>query len=127
MCHQAVPPIDPDRLDATQVALCVVTLDDDGPLLRGLADTHQGLVVAGFGVGHVPATLAPVLGKLAGRMPVVLTSRSGSGSVLRHKYGAVGSETDLQRRGCGTAGCSARTRPRCCCGCCWPPARTPTS
>ena len=36
-------------------------------LLQGLADTHQGLVVAGFGVGHVPAALAPVLGELAAR------------------------------------------------------------
>ncbi|MEU8298403.1 asparaginase [Micromonospora sp. NPDC048909] len=94
-----LPPVDPDRLDATRVALYPVTLDDDGLLLTGVADTHHGLVVAGFGVGHVPSALAPVLGDLAGRMPVLLTSRSGAGSVLRQTYGAVGSETDLQRRG----------------------------
>ncbi|MEU8827696.1 asparaginase [Streptomyces sp. NPDC048636] len=82
-----------------RVALYTVSFDDDGVLLDGLADTQQGLVVAGFGVGHVPGTLAPVLGALAERIPVVLTSRSGSGSVLRHTYGAVGSETDLRRRG----------------------------
>ncbi|GGO31536.1 asparaginase [Micromonospora parathelypteridis] len=97
--HEPLPPVDPDRLDATRVALYVVTMDDDGLLLNGLADTHHAVVVAGFGVGHVPSALAPVLGDLAERIPVVLTSRSGAGSVLRHTYGAVGSETDLQRRG----------------------------
>ncbi|WP_260867615.1 hypothetical protein [Streptomyces sp. SAJ15] len=87
------------RLDAIRVALHTVTLDDDGADLGRLADTHHGLVVAGFGVGHVPSALAPVFGALAERVPVVLTSRSGGGSVLRHTYGAIGSETDLQRRG----------------------------
>ena len=81
------------------MALYTVTMDDDGLLLAGLADTHQGLVVAGFGVGHVPSALAPVLGELAAAMPVVLTSRTGGGSVLRNTYTSVGSESDLLRRG----------------------------
>lgn len=97
--HSPLPPVDPGRLDATRVALYVVTMDDDGLLLDGVADAHHALVVAGFGVGHVPATLVPILAALAERIPVALTSRSGAGSVLRHTYGSVGSETDLQRRG----------------------------
>ncbi|MEU6772256.1 asparaginase [Streptomyces sp. NPDC046759] len=90
---------DRERLEASRVALHVVTLDDDGAQLQGLEATHAGLVVAGFGVGHVPDVLVPRLGTLAEHMPVVLTSRTGSGSVLRHTYKAPGSETDLLRRG----------------------------
>ncbi|WP_225100016.1 asparaginase [Streptomyces sp. CoH27] len=98
--HEPLPAgIDRERLQAARVALHVVTLDDDGTQLHGLEATHQGLVVAGFGVGHVPDVLAPRLGALAEHLPVVLTSRTGSGSVLRHTYSAPGSETDLRRRG----------------------------
>ncbi len=90
---------EPADLDANPVALYTMTMDDDGLLLKGLADTHRGLVVAGFGVGHVPAALAPVLGELAAAMPVVLTSRTGAGSIVRNTYTSPGSEIDLLQRG----------------------------
>ncbi|MEV6115909.1 asparaginase [Streptomyces sp. NPDC052109] len=96
--------LDRARLEATRVALHVVTLDDDGARLDGLETTYAGLVVAGFGVGHVPGVLAPRLGALAERIPVVLTSRTGAGSVLRHTYHAPGSESDLLQRGLIDAG-----------------------
>lgn len=86
-------------LATTRIALYTTTLDDDGVLLNGIADTHHGLVVAAFGVGHVPGALAPVLGELVAAMPIVLTSRTGAGPVLADTYGAIGSERDLRRRG----------------------------
>ncbi|MFI7220504.1 asparaginase domain-containing protein [Micromonospora maritima] len=97
--HAPLPAVDRQRLAATRVALHTVTLDDDVALLDAVAAGRDGLVVAGFGVGHVPPAFAPALGALAGRIPVVLTSRTGAGSVLRDTYGAVGSERDLRRRG----------------------------
>ncbi|MFI1539818.1 asparaginase domain-containing protein [Streptomyces anandii] len=110
---------DPGRLEAARVALHVVTLEDDGAQLEELGTTHAGLVIAGFGVGYVPDVLAPRLGALAEHMPVVLTSRTGSGSVLRHTYNAPGSETDLRRRGLIDGGFLDPYKARSCSRCFW--------
>jgi L-asparaginase len=94
-----VPSFARPALVSTRIALYTATMDDDGVLLDSIASMHQGIVVAGFGVGHVPGAMAPVLGELATTMPVVLTSRTGAGSVLSDTYGAAGSERDLRQRG----------------------------
>ncbi|HVI18882.1 MAG TPA: asparaginase [Gaiellales bacterium] len=89
----------PERVAGTRIALYTVTLDDDGALLEGPDHSHQGLVVAGYGAGHVPTKLLPALDEILQVMPVVLTSRSGSGPVLAATYGAPGAERDLLARG----------------------------
>ncbi|MEO6887357.1 MAG: asparaginase [Jatrophihabitantaceae bacterium] len=92
----ALPP--PVRALTARVGLLVMSLEDDGALLDA-AGNYDGLVIAGFGAGHVPSSLAERVGELARRMPVVLASRAGAGPVLNHTYGYAGSETDLLARG----------------------------
>lgn len=84
---------------SARVALITATLGDDGALLTGLEERFEGVVVAGFGVGHVPESYLPALDKLAQAVPVVLSSRAGVGVVHANTYGFAGSETDLLRRG----------------------------
>ncbi|MBR7831143.1 asparaginase, partial [Actinospica sp. MGRD01-02] len=95
----ALPVPAPADLAAARVALHTAVLDEQGDELDGIAERYRGLIVAGLGVGHVTRRLVPALAGLAELMPVVLTSRAGAGPVLRHTYGAPGSEIDLQNRG----------------------------
>jgi L-asparaginase len=94
----------PGRAAAPRVALAAIALGDRGELLDGLAGRVDGLVIAAMGVGHVPERLVATLEKLAATMPVVLTSRTGAGSVLTATYGFPGSERDLIARGLVPAG-----------------------
>ena len=100
---QRAPLPAPARIAVT-VPVLVSVFDDDGHLLDRVDDGCDGLVVAGFGGGHVPDRLAERLGELAARMPVVLASRTGAGPVLTNTYGYAGSETDLIARGLVPAG-----------------------
>ncbi|RZS29815.1 L-asparaginase [Herbihabitans rhizosphaerae] len=87
-----------------RVGLVTVTIGDDGRLLRHAGEIFDGVVLAGLGAGHVPADMVPIVAQCADRVPVVLASRTGSGSVLRATYGYAGAELDLLDRGLIHAG-----------------------
>ncbi len=95
LTHRLVVP-EPKR--DVRIGLATVTFDDDGTMIEAAADRLDGLVLAAFGVGHVPARLVPLLAEIAARIPVVLATRTGSGSTLRTTYAFDGSERDLLSR-----------------------------
>jgi L-asparaginase len=95
----------PLRLRRTvTVGLITLALGDRGEMLEVARDRFDGLVVAGFGAGHVPSWLVGPLAALAADKPVVLASRTGSGPLLRDTYHGPGSESDLARGGLISAG-----------------------
>ncbi|MFC5727566.1 MULTISPECIES: asparaginase [Nocardioides] len=88
-----------------RVPLVATHLGDRGDVLDLVAASHpDGVVVAGFGAGHVSAAMAEAVGRAAARMPVVFASRTGSGPTGRAMYGYPGSEMDLVARGAIAAG-----------------------
>jgi L-asparaginase len=79
--------------------LVKITLDDSGWWLPAVR-AAPGLIVEGTGGGHVPGWLSAEIVEIAGRIPVVMTSRTGGGEVLTSTYGGFpGSETVLVQGG----------------------------
>jgi L-asparaginase len=71
----------PDPGRAPRVGLHTAVLGDDGELLGALAGRCDGLVVAAGATGVVPAELADALTEASARIPVVLASPAGHGSL----------------------------------------------
>lgn len=83
-----------------RIALLETYLGDDASILNLVSEAAvDGIVVAGFGVGHLSAPMADALEKASARCPVVYASRTGSGTTFTSTYGFVGSESDLLSRG----------------------------
>lgn len=88
-----------------RVPLLTTYLGDDGAVLDLVVDGDvDGVVIAGFGAGHVSATMAEAVGRAAAQVPVVFASRTGAGPTGRAIYGYPGSEVDLAARGAVGAG-----------------------
>jgi len=91
----------PADAEIVRPPLVKIVMDDDGwwvPRLREMEP--PGLVLEAMGGGHVPGSIATELAQLAGRIPIVVTSRTGSGEVLQSTYGGFpGSETWLLQAG----------------------------
>ena len=100
-----VPLVRASRRDVPPVALIRVTLGEGPRMIEHLHSMgYVGVVVEGFGGGHVPASMVASLETLASEIPVVLASRTGSGELLRRTYAFSGSEQDLLARGLIAAG-----------------------
>jgi L-asparaginase len=103
--HRPTPVEAPPEDADPRVALLETHLGDRGELLRTVAEQgYDGVVLAGYGVGHVSAETAATVSEVVDRLPVVLASRTGGGPVLTGTYGFVGSERDLLGRGAVSAG-----------------------
>src|SRR5271166_1077879 len=90
---------------AAPIALVKWAMGEDGRMLSALPSLgYAGLVVEGMGAGHVPADVAPILGDLAAKIPVVLATRAMTGPVFTRTYGYPGSEIDLIARNLVPAG-----------------------
>ncbi|HMO64903.1 MAG TPA: asparaginase, partial [Verrucomicrobiota bacterium] len=95
------------------VALLKAFMGDDGRLLPGLPGLgYAGAVLEGMGSGHVLAGVAPLLGDLAAKIPVVLSSRAMTGHVFEETYGYDGAEIDLLKRGLIPSGCLSGLKAR---------------
>lgn len=87
------------------VALLSALLDDDGNLFDTILGAgYAGLVVEGFGAGHVSEVIAEKLAEIAKEIPVILSSRVRAGSVFERTYGYRGAEIDLLNKGLVPAG-----------------------
>ncbi len=109
--ERAILPVPSQTSD--KVLLIETVLDEATELYSALPSlNYQGLVIAGVGSGHVSEKVRDTLPPIIQKMPVIMTSRTGSGSTTNAVYGYKGAEVDLQQLGVIMAGflCPRKTR-----------------
>jgi L-asparaginase len=96
----------PDSVDRHAVELIRVAAGIDDTLMRAaIGKQPDGIVLEGFGGGHLPLTLLPALDDaIAAGIAVVVATRGVAGPNLERTYRLEGAETDLIERGALTAG-----------------------
>ena len=97
-CQRKLLPLPQQTTQA--IALLESTLSAETLLLNNILELgYDGLVIAGFGAGHVSEQWADAIEKIARKIPVLIATRTGSGPTAQSSYGFIGSEMDLIRRG----------------------------
>jgi L-asparaginase len=104
----------PESLEGHSVELIRVAAGIDDSLMRAaIAKQPDGIVLEGFGGGHLPLSLLPALDDaLAEGIAVVIATRGVAGPNLERTYRLEGAETDLIERGALTAGALAGHKVR---------------
>ncbi|NWB90462.1 asparaginase [Pseudomonas agarici] len=88
-----------------KVALLEASLCADTLLLENIVELgYDGLVIAGFGAGHVSEQWAEVIEGITRKIPVIIATRTGSGPTAQCSYGFKGGEIDLIQKGASMAG-----------------------
>jgi L-asparaginase len=82
-----------------RVGIVTAALGDDGDILRAVAAASDGLVVEGFGAGHLTPGMLAALRDASPAVPIVVTCRPERGSMLHFTYGFEGSERDVRASG----------------------------
>lgn len=96
-----------------KIAMLEASLSADSVLLENVLELgYDGLVIAGFGAGHVSGRWAELMETIADKIPVIVATRTGSGSTATSTYGFAGSEMDLIRRGVQMAGFACPRKAR---------------
>lgn len=80
-----------------KVFLFEQTLSDDESVLQWVNENQSGLVISGYGAGHLSLEVAHWIDRL--NIPVVICTRTTSGSTAYRTYGYTGAEIDIQKRG----------------------------
>ena len=83
-----------------------VSIGDDGKMLEYVIEAgYTGLVIEGLGGGHCTTEMAERIRQISDKIPVIMSSRTGSGEVQTDTYtGYPGSEAELIKSGVIYAG-----------------------
>lgn len=84
-------------------------LSEDNEILD-FANTFDGIIINGFGSGHINAKSMDKIKKL--KIPVIVASRTAFGFSTKNTYGYKGSEVDLQNNGAIMSGILDARRAR---------------
>lgn len=103
----------PETINSTRIALIESCMSDNGDLIKAAVDMgYDGIVISAFGVGHISSSMMDELEHHLPSLPVVIASRTGSGTTVKNTYGFRGAEIDLRAKGAIMSGwlCPRKSR-----------------